>query len=200
MTTTRYGVFLRPDPATCWAVSQLTLALRQQYGMVAGAVFPPHATLIGNYHPDVPEDAVIALLDEVFAGTSVFPVYNHGIDGARFDLDRDADGRRQNGDLARVAGAVRDALAPSHRDHEDHLAPNIADYRFQAHLSLGSFDLQLREDLVEEASAFLRGVPATAPQSFPARWYSLFRFEAEWSGPWWEQMTWQHVTSWEARA
>jgi hypothetical protein len=46
--TTRYGVFLTPDPATCAAVSTVTGLIRAQYGFVSAAAFPPHATLAGS--------------------------------------------------------------------------------------------------------------------------------------------------------
>ena len=41
----RYGVFLRPDPATSVAVTQITGQLRAQYGLVSAGAFPPHVTL-----------------------------------------------------------------------------------------------------------------------------------------------------------
>ena len=44
----RFGVFLRPDPKTCAAVTQITSQLRAQYGLVSAGAFPPHITLAGS--------------------------------------------------------------------------------------------------------------------------------------------------------
>ncbi|MGO4586843.1 hypothetical protein AB4Z38_23630 [Arthrobacter sp. 2RAF6] len=37
----------------------------------------------------------------------------------------------------------------------------------------------------------------TLRASFTLRWYTLFEFRADWDGPWWEQMTWRHIKSWD---
>src|SRR4029450_14112930 len=37
----RFGVFLRPDPKTCAAVTQITSQLQAQYGLVSAGGFPP---------------------------------------------------------------------------------------------------------------------------------------------------------------
>ena len=50
----RFGVFLRPDPKTCAAVTQITSQLRAQYGLVSAGAFPPHITLAGSLPLVVP--------------------------------------------------------------------------------------------------------------------------------------------------
>lgn len=202
MRTTRYGIFLRPDPETCWAITQITLALRQQYGFVAAAAFAPHATLIGNLQSGVEERELITILDDVFAGVDVMPVYNHGVTRTHkgtfeYDIDRDAAGTAPNWPLRRAAAAVKDAMLPIHVPHQDTMAPNVQDYEFAGHLGLASFELALDDRLSDEVGEFIAGLPITAPASFVARWFTLFRFEADWDGHWWEDMPWQHVKSWD---
>jgi hypothetical protein len=199
MNDIRYGIFLRPDPATCWAVTQVTFALRQQYGLVAAAAFAPHATLIGNLRSGVDEPELVKILNSVFDDLPPFTVYNHGIRNHAYDINLDATGERSNQDLARVAAAVRTSTLPIHVGHDDYLAPNVQDYRFAAHLSLAGFDLHLDKRLSDEVDEFIRGLPVVVPASFVARWYTLFQFRADWRGHWWEDMPWRHVKSWEAR-
>ena len=200
MSNIRYGIFLRPDPSTCLAVTQITLAVRQQFGLVAAEAFAPHATLIGNLRTDGTEAELITVLDDVFDTVAPFAVFNHGIhiepDSVRYNIMLDSAGIQPNRDLARVAALVRDAVAPIHVRHNDFLAPNVQDYQFAAHLSLASFELAIEPRLTYEVGEFIAGLPIFAPASFVARSYSLFRFRADWSGHWWNDMPWAHVKSW----
>ena len=58
----RFGVFLRPDPKTCAAVTQITSQLRAQYGLVSAGAFPPHITLAGSLPVVVPLAELIQLI------------------------------------------------------------------------------------------------------------------------------------------
>jgi hypothetical protein len=200
MSNIRYGIFLRPDPATCLAVTQITLAVRQQFGLVAAEAFAPHATLIGNLRTDGTDAELINILDDVFNTVVPFAVFNHGIeieaDSVRYNIMRDSARTHPNRNLASVAASVRDAVAPIHVRHDDFLAPNVQDYRFAAHLSLASFELAIEPRLTHEVGEFIAGLPIVAPASFVAGYYSLFRFRADWSGHWWNDMPWAHVKSW----
>jgi hypothetical protein len=200
MSSIRYGIFLRPDPATCLAVTQITLAVRQQFGLVAAEAFAPHATIIGNLRTDGTDAELVTILDDVFNTVSPFAVFNHGIeikpDSVRYDIMRDSTGTRPNRNLASVAARVSDAIALLHVRHDDFLAPNVQDYQFAAHLSLASFELAIEPRLTHEVGEFIAGLPIVAPASFVAGYYSLFRFRADWSGHWWNDMPWAHVKSW----
>jgi hypothetical protein len=205
MTDVRYGIFLRPDPATCWAITQVTHALQQQYGFVAALAFPPHATLIGNLRVNISEEELVDVLNPVFEDVAPIPVYNGGVRRTHkgtfeYDIDPDADGGAPNAPLRQVAAAVKTAVLPLHVHHDDFLAPNVQDYTFAAHLGLASFELHVDGRLSDEVGDFIRGLPIVPPTSFVARWYSLIQFRADWSGHWWNDMPWRHVTSWEARA
>ena len=200
MNNIRYGIFFRPDPATCWAVTQVLFAVKQQFGLVAGSAFAPHATLIGNLQSAVGEEELVGILDGVFADIRPFPVYNHGIKDFAYRVNNDVMNEGPNQDLARIATAVKDAVQPIHVTHTDYLAPNVQDYTFNAHLSLASFDLGLDPRLKPEVSEFIEGLPIAPPVSFVLRWYTLFELtSSDWNGRWWEDQTWRHVKSWEAR-
>jgi hypothetical protein len=58
----RFGVFLRPDPKTCAAVTQITGQLRAQYGLISAGAFPPHVTLAGSLPVVVPLAELIQLI------------------------------------------------------------------------------------------------------------------------------------------
>ena len=75
----RFGVFLRPDPRTCAAVTQITGQLRAQYGMISAGAFPPHVTLAGSLPVVVPLAELIQLIGFVLRRRRTFAVQNLGI-------------------------------------------------------------------------------------------------------------------------
>jgi hypothetical protein len=198
----RYGVFLRPDPETCWVVTQITFALKRQFGLVSAGAFPPHVTLLGNLATEASTTGLLTVLDRVFEDVPVFEVFNGGVarTGDRFgyDVDRDAEGA-VNAPLAEVAAAAQRAVLPLSEPIEDFLVTPVEDYRFAAHLSLAGHELAVDGTLADEVGEFIAGLPLVPPASFPARWYSLFEFRADWRSHWWRAMTWRHLRSWRAR-
>jgi hypothetical protein len=200
----RYGIFLRPDAATCWTVTQVTCALNKQFGLVSAGAFPPHATLIGNLCTHATESELIAVLDPAFENVKAFLVYNSGIvrhvrsPGYEYNINLDSSASKPNEPLNRIASAVAKAVAPISVPVNDFMATPVAEYEFAAHLALASHDLQVEHRLLDEVGEFLAGLPLHPPASFVARWYSLFEFRADWTGHWWNDMTWRHIHSWEA--
>ena len=215
MTDHRYGVFLRPDPATCWNVTQVTSALRAQFGITSAGAFAPHATLVGNVglagatrDRAGAERGLIEAMDAVFAGVPPFPVYNsgvrrmveHGRATYQYDINRDQHGRSANAPLNAVARAVKQAVLPLSEPVTHLFSTPVADYEFAGHLGLASHELLLDDHLAEEVGEYIAELPLTpAPASFVARWYTLYRFSsAAWDGHWWETLAWDHVRSWRA--
>jgi hypothetical protein len=203
VTDVRYGIFLRPDPATCWTVTQVTHALNKQFGLVSAGAFPPHVTLIGNLATPATEAELIAALDPVFHEVRPFPVYNSGIDRREvgtyeYNVNLDESGTRPNEPLGRVAAAVAKAVEPLSVRVDDYMTPPVAEYEFAGHVGLASHDLAVDGHLSAEVGDFLAGLPLRPPPSFIARWYSLFEFRTDWSGHWWLDLTWRHIRSWEA--
>lgn len=200
---TRYGIFLRPDPVTCWTVTQVTTALRQQFGLISAGAFPPHATLIGNLATEATVDRLVASLDPVFGGIAPFPVFNSGVrrqgDGYEYDVNLDATGTVPNVALGRIADAVMAAVRPLSVVVDDFATVAVEDYTFAGHLGLASHDLKVENHLADEVGEFIAGLPLGAPASFVAHWYSLIEFRADdWSEQWWRSLSWRHLRSWHA--
>jgi hypothetical protein len=199
----RYGVYLRPDAATCWAVTQITLALRKQFGLVSAAAFPPHATLIGNLATDISEDELVARLDPVLSSIRPFRIYNSGIvrtpkDTFEYNVDLDENAHEPNDALRTLAKIVAETVIPIALRKADTLTVPVEDYEFAGHIGLGSHDLALATRLSDEVGEFLAGLPISAPTSFETRFFTLFEFTADWSAHWWEHLEWRHIRSWEA--
>jgi 2'-5' RNA ligase len=201
----RYGVFLRPDPRTCAAVTTIAGQIRAQYGFVSAARFPPHLTLAGSLplagDPDAGLDRLLAALDPVLAGTPPIPIVNAGIGrlgpGLVYDLHRlPPDG--PNEALVALAAAVQSAVRPLLAPVEPGRLP--ADLRerddWRGHLSLASHELVERADLRDEVEDYARGLDVAVPPRFSAEVVSLYRFtHPSWTGPWWKDFEWTHVGS-----
>ncbi|WDV56474.1 2'-5' RNA ligase family protein [Streptomyces coeruleorubidus] len=197
----RYGVYLRPDPATCAAVTAVTSQLRAQYGVVSAGAFPPHATLAGSRHITAPIEEIIAAVTRGLAEASAFTVHNAGIRrqgaGLVYDVHHLADGITPNTSFTDLAALVDEAVVPLETP-----APNPAEDRFaadtfRAHLSLVSHDMDVRPDLSEELEEYVRALPVSFPQSFPADAVALYRTRSDdWSGRWWQTLTWEHLHTW----
>ncbi len=196
----RYGVFLRPDPATCFAQTQINNAVVQQFGLVSAAAFPPHATLVGNLRTNTTVDELIATVGAEISKTSPFPLHNQGIRsmgyGWVYDVHNDPTGH-PNSALVDLANRLIDAVLPVSLDHDDYLTPTISAGSFRGHLSLASHDLAVDGHLGAEVGEFLQGLPVSFPGSFTAEVISLFEFTCDdWQQKWWHTLRWRHLHSW----
>jgi 2'-5' RNA ligase superfamily len=196
----RFGVFLRPDPKTCAAVTQITGQLRAQYGLVSAAAFPPHVTLAGSLPVVVPLAELIQLIGFVLRRRPAFQVQNLGIRriadlALAYDVSSlDGAPNRSLNDLAgAVDSVVRPLLGPS-----GSLPPSLYEPDgWTPHISLVSHELRIRADLRDEIEDYVNGLGILTPASFIADTVMLYRFaHPTWSGSWWRDMRWEHVRSW----
>lgn len=196
----RYGVYLRPDPRTCLAVTTITTQLRAQYGFVSAGAFPPHATLVGSQHLGRDEDAVVTALDAALAGRPGFDVHNRGVRasgvGFVYDVHHRADGT-PNAEFVDLAAAVDAAVAPLRLPMNSPQVHGFDRAGFLAHLSLASHDLYERPDLHDEVGEFVTGLDVAVPQGFRGRTVTLYRTaSSDWSGRWWRSLVCEHVATW----
>ena len=196
----RFGVFLRPDPKTCAAVTHITSQLRAQYGLVSAGAFPPHITLAGSLPLIVPLAELIQLIGFVLRRRPGFPMQNVGVrrlaDSAIvYDVSAlDGAPNRALNDLAgAIDSVVRPLLGPSGSLVPDLYEPD----RWMPHISLVSHEMRIRADLREEVEDYVNGLGVIPPASFTADTVMLYRFAHNtWTGSWWRDMRWEHVRSW----
>jgi len=204
----RYGMFLRPDPRTCWHITQATSALRAQFGLISAGAFPPHATLIGNLCTEHGESDLTAVIDPVLSSLTAFPVYNSGLARGtnnghttyEYNINLDPTTTLPNVDLNRVAKAVKAAVLPLSKPVRDRFSTPVADYEFAGHLGIASHELMIDGHLSEEVGEYLHQLPIDPPPAmFMARWFTLYAItSADWGGNWWESLAWRVVRSWRA--
>lgn len=201
MTEYTWGVYLRPDPLTCKAISDLTELCEKQFGIVSAAAFAPHATLAGAVPSNASAEEFIEILDPLLTSTPAFPVHNAGVTrrptSVYYDIDKLENGEI-NQPLHDLATAVNETIAPLTAYQPGEWTQPFVPEKFWAHFSLASHDLRDREDLRDEVEEFLRAIPMDYSRTFTAEYITLFRFHsADWNSEWWHDLTWDHVRSWK---
>ena len=196
-----YGVFLRPDPKTCLAVTTITTAVRQQFGMVSANVFPPHVTLAGLTPTMATTGSVIEAIEPAIKASEQFRVVNAGITrrniAITYDVNNGQNGKT-SGPMLGLAIMINSALKPLAVHYEQLKVDPFSGGTFHAHISLASHELRKREDLREEVETFIHGLECPVPASFNAEIVSLYEFTSEdWPGNWWETLKWTHHKSWK---
>jgi hypothetical protein len=199
----RYGVFLRPDPRTCAAVTAIAGQLRAQYGLVSAAAFPPHATLAGSLPLAGGPEALMGALTAALEDVAAFPIENAGPwrhpEGVIVYDIHDLGGAPNAaliGLAERVDAAVRPLLGSAPGFDPDTYEPG----EWRAHLSLASHELFERADLRDEVEEYIAALDVRYPPRFTADTVALYRLEhPTWTGAWWEAMRWEHVRSWRLR-
>jgi 2'-5' RNA ligase superfamily len=196
--TERYGVFVRPDPVTCRAQIELHTLVERQFGLLAGRVFPPHATLLGNIAITAGENDLLARVEALAGDHAPFTACNKGLERSRmgigYDVDHLSDGS-VNQRFTRLAQTVEKALRPVRgRTDADYLTGQTGVDGFHAHLTVVGQDYRLRPDLQDEVWDFCRALAPRVPEEFPVDSVSVFRFRSDhWASEWWKDMTWQHL-------
>lgn len=198
----RYGCYLRPSFAMCRAQADLHALLVRQYNLHAAGRFMPHATLKGFFRSEASVPSMVATLNQALVGVSPFTVVNNGpIPFGRgsvvIDVHNDERGA-PNAALQALHETVFGTLRPLVDPACEFTPGEPARESFFAHLTLVMADMP--EWQFDEVSAFIRDAEPIGPRRFPAEVVQFFAFEsADWSGRWWETLTWQHLHSWTLR-
>lgn len=198
-TRTRWGLYLRPDAATCRDQAMIHGLLERQFGLRAGGAFMPHATVKGFFRTAAEQDELVAALDPVMAAATPFPVHNGG--PVRFgpativlDIQRLPDGTN-NDPFTRFHTACFDALVPLIDPACDFTPREGARERFHGHLTLSMADCPAW--LADEVAAFIDDLRPIGSPGFAARHLYLFAFTShDWHGRWWETLRWQLRHAW----
>jgi len=198
--TGRYGVFVRPDPATCRAQISLHTLLNSQYGLIAASAFPPHATLLGNIAITSGESELLRRVETVVRRYPAIEAHNRGLTRSGgaiiYDIHCRPDGS-VNQPLTDLARHIeRDLEQIRARTDHDYMTGHATNDAFHAHLTIAGQDLALREDLQAEIWQYACALAPDTPADFTIDTVSVYRFRSDhWASEWWKDMTWQHLRS-----
>jgi 2'-5' RNA ligase len=191
----RHAVYLRPGPPLEAAVAAVHRRMATRWGLAAAGRFMPHVTLKGFFRteatPSGLEDRVAAAL----AGHAPVALHQAGVtafatDAVVLDVDGDGAGAR-NAALHALHVAVLDATAPLVIPDRFEAEEYVRD-AFRAHVTLAMADIPAARFAAVLADA--RSLEPIGPRVSTAAAVQVAVFEsADWSGRWWETMTWHVV-------
>lgn len=194
--SSRFAVYLIPPYLVSQQVMQIHQMLRKQFGLAAADRFQVHATVKGFFKKvEGPLDPLLDSLDAVFVEQRPFTVRSSGYRIDEIGIGYDCsflDGRR-NEELAtfreKVVTAVRPFIAPNC----DFAASDLG-HPYEAHITLAFRDI--RTSLYDDLLAYLAEAPAPT-DPFVARTFHFLQFFSEdWTGQWWQTLTWRLIKSW----
>ncbi len=202
----RYGVYLRPDFAMSRAQSEIHRVLRAQYNLAVAGRFMPHATLKGFFRTDATPETLVERLGPAFADSRPFMVYNNGVRsfGPRSIIVaiRNRPDGSPNMPIYDLQERIWRAIGPVIHPDCDFTPVDGRGLEgsnpFHPHLTLVMRDM--RRELQEEVLAFIRDGGPVGPPQFVSTTYHLYRFAADWSGKWWQNLTWELIQSWRVAA
>lgn len=204
----RYGVFLRP-PARLVADALRGYAVTGGlFGYRSANAYPPHVTLVGSIAPSVPEGVLVDAVDAALARRAAVRLATEGLTlsgGTVYYQFADAPGAAASGGVADLMGALLAAVAGLRHYHDDDFTAarrrRDSPERFKPHLSLISFDGAGSPELSAEALELLGELGLAGPAEELFEWVHLVRLHArDWSGPYWETLTWSVVRAWRLGA
>lgn len=195
----RYAVYLIPPYRVAQPVVEIHHMLRKQFGFVAADRFQAHVTLKGFFkkRPGSPE-ALAAKLDGVFAGRKPFPVHINGyrIDDIGMGLNVTEIDGAPNEALATVRAEIVDVVRPAIAPDCDFVAADLGS-PFEGHMTLAFRDIPVA--LQPDVLAYLADAPMPSSPFVAQTFHYLVFHSQDWTGPWWETLTWRLLKSWHLR-
>lgn len=197
----RYGVFLRPSARVAIRSLQAFDLCARMFGFIAARAYPPHVTLVGSINAAVPETQLIAVIDRALIDAPVQQITIEPIARTAGSSLHHAITDRTGGALRDLMGSLLAAVAPlrvfDDRDFGVERRRADAPERFRPHLSIVGHDGAQNPAEVDEALAYLThlGLDERLEETWDA--VVLYRLTSrDWSGPYWETMTWEVVRTW----
>jgi 2'-5' RNA ligase len=194
--SSRYAVYLVPPYQVAQPIAEIHQMLRKQFGFVAADRFQIHTTLKGFFKKvEGAMEPMTERLGAVFSDVEPFPVHFSGFRitdiGMGFDVSRI--GEQPNPALMALRTQIVDAVRPFIAPDCDFIEVELGT-PFAAHITLAFRDIPLT--IYDDVLAYLEKAPLPT-KPFTAQTFHLLQFfSADWTGAWWETITWKLLKSW----
>jgi len=196
----RYAFYLIPPYAVSKAITEIHTMLRKQFGFTAADRFQVHATIKGFYKKtDSPVTSTIAELDTVMAQQRPFPIHFSGfrIDDIGIGLNVSNINGKPNAPLHQFRGEIVDIIRPTIAPDCDFAASDLGP-TFEAHLTLAFRDIT--PSIYDDVLAWLEDAPIPTEPFIAKDFHFLQIFCDDWSGNWWETLSWKLLKTWHLKA
>lgn len=199
----RYGFYLRPPYAMSRAQCDMHDILQRQFGLEAGGKFMPHATIMSFFRSDASIEQIREAIDAAVPDRQPYLVTNlgpkpHKRSGVYLDVQHNPDGS-VNLAMQEMHESAHASIMPLVHPDCEFAFKDWAGQHFWAHLTLAMADIP--DFLFDEVLAFAESASPIGPPDFMAEYFHLYAFHSDdWSGAWWESMTWRLLQSWRLGA
>ena len=169
--------------------------LRKQFGLAAAGRFQVHATVKGFFKKvEGPVEPLTARLDRVFEEQRPFPIHFSGYrnDEIGIGLNVSLIDEQLNEELYAFRRRVVEAVRPFIAADCDFVASDLGN-PYEAHITLAFRDIPL--SLYNDVLAYLDEAPLPTTLFVARAFHFLEFFSEEWSGGWWQSLTWRLIKS-----
>lgn len=196
MTDSRFAVYLAPPYQITRGVSEVHYMLRKQFGFAAADRFPVHCTIKGFFKKnEKPVNQLEKDLDQFFQSQAPIDVSaeDYRIDPIGFGLSLMTLDGKTNTPFLEFREKVVDLTRPFIADDCDFKSHDLG-REFHPHITFSFRDIP--NHLYDHVFAWLEDGPEVKGP-FMADTYQLLEvFSDDWSGAWWDTLSWRLLASW----
>ena len=196
MTDSRFAVYLIPPYPLSKGISEAHYLLHKQFGFSAADRFPVHCTIKGFFKKnDQPTSQLQSELDHFFLNQPAIPVSAEDlrVDPIGFGLSlMTLDGKPNSSFLEfreRVVGITRPYIADD-CDFKDHDLGRS----FHPHITISFRGIP--NELYGNVLAWMEAGPDLKGPCLADTFHFMEVFSKDWSGSWWDTLTWRLIQSW----
>jgi len=196
MSDSRFAVYLILPYQLSKGISEAHYLLRKQFGFAAADRFPVHCTIKGFFKKnDRPASQLQGELDQFFQAQFAIPVSAEElrVDPIGFGLSLMTLDGEPNTPFLDFREKVVDITRPYIADDCDFKSHDLG-RSFHPHITFSFRDIP--NELYDDVFAWMEAGPELKGPFLADTFHFLEVFSEDWSGSWWDTLTWRLLKSW----
>ncbi len=200
MKDSRFAVYMIPPYQLSKGVSEIHYLLRKQFGFAAADLFPVHCTIKGFFKMnDRPASQLQDELDGFFQTQPSIPVSveDYRVDPIGFGLSLLTRDGKPNTPFLEFREKVVDLTRPYIADDCDFKGHDLG-REFHPHITFSFRDIP--NELYDDVFTWMEDGPDLKVPFLAETFHFLEVFSKDWSGSWWETLSWRLLKSWRLKS
>ncbi len=200
MTDSRFAIYLIPPYQLSKAVAETHALFRKQFGFTAADRFPVHCTVKGFFKKNNQSINQLHIeLHEFFETQSPFPVSveDFRVDPIGFGLSLMTLDGKPNIPFLNFRESIVDIIRPYIADDCDFKDHDLG-RPFHPHITFSFRDVP--NELYENVFKWMEDGPDLSGPFLANNYHFLEFFSDDWSGSWWESISWRLLHTWRLKS
>jgi len=196
MTNSRFAVYLIPPYQLSKSVAETHTLFRKQFGFSAADRFPVHCTIKGFFKKNnLPVSQLQVELEEFFQAQAPIPVgvEDYRVDPIGFGLSLMTLAGKPNTPFLNLRENLVDITRPYIADDCDFIEQDLG-RKFHPHITFSFRDVPT--ELYDNVFKWMVDGPDLTGLFLVNIFHLLEFFSDDWSGNWWESISWRLIHSW----